>query len=149
MIIRKKIMSDIHITINGGNNQIMPNATHAEQHFHYHGAETPPAAKQDTTSSASDEDRQRLSIYINKVENLDKYISLLSTCKTASEVGEIVATMCENEPNLDSDRIAKESFIRLLLPLIPNVEKGKGIDNLRIQIDKAWTARKKALRNQK
>lgn len=142
-------MSDIHITINGGNNQIMPNATHAEQHFHYHGTEAPPAAKQEDKSSASDEDRQHLSIYINKVEDLDKYISLLSTCKTASEVGEVVATMCENEPNIDSDRIAKESFIRLLLPFIPNVEKGKGIDNLRIQIDKAWTARKKALRNQK
>ena len=142
-------MSDIIITVNGGNNQIMPNATHAEQHFHYHGVVPPPAAKPEDKSSSNGEDRQRLSIYINKVEDLDKYISLLSTCKTASEVGEVVATMCENEPDIDSDRIAKQSFIRLLLPFIPNVEKGKGIDNLRIQIDKAWTARKKALRNQK
>ena len=93
--------------------------------------------------------RQGIEIPFIKVEDLDKYISLLTTCKTASEVGEVVATMCENEPNIDSDRIAKESFIRLLLPFIPHVEKGKGIDNLRIQIDKAWTARKKALRNQK
>ena len=142
-------MSDITITIHGGNNQIMPNATHAEQHFHYHGAETMSAAKPEDAPSANDEERQRLSLYINKVEDLDKYISLLSTCKTASEVGEVVATMCENESNIDSDRIAKESFIRLLLPFIPHVEKGKGIDNLRIQIDKAWTARRKALRNQK
>ena len=142
-------MSDIIITVNGGNNQIMPNATHAEQHFHYHGVVTPPAAKPEDKSSSNGEDRQRLSIYINKVEDLDKYISLLSTCKTASEVGEVVATMCENEPNIDSDRIAKESFIRLLLPFIPHVEKGKGIDNLRIQIDKAWTLRRKALRNQR
>lgn len=142
-------MSDINITINGGNNQIMPNATHAEQHFHYHGAEASPAPEQEDTPSAGEEDRRRLSIYINKEEDLDKYISLLSTCKTASEVGEVIATMCENEPNIDSDRIAKGCFIRLLLPFIPNVEKGKGIDNLRVQIDKAWTARRKALRNQK
>ena len=27
----------VNITINGGNNQILPNATHAEQHFHEMG----------------------------------------------------------------------------------------------------------------
>ena len=142
-------MSDITITVNGGNNQILPNATHAEQHFHYHGVGSSPAVESEEQASGNEEDRQRLSLYINKVEDLDKYISLLATCKKASDVGEVVALMCENEPNLDSTRIAKESFIRLLLPFIPNVEKGKGIDNLRIQIDKAWTARKKASRNQK
>lgn len=142
-------MSDITITVNGGNNQILPNATHAEQHFHYHGVGSSPAVESEEQASSNEEDRQRLSLYINKVEDLDKYISLLASCKTASDVGEVVALMCENEPNLDSTRIAKESFIRLLLPFIPNVGKGKGIDNLRIQIDKAWTARKKASRNQK
>ena len=141
-------MSDIIITVNGGNNQIMPNATHAEQHFHYHGTENSSTTQSDDQTSASDEDRQRLSIHIKKEEDLDKYISLLSTCKTAAEVGEVVATMCENEPEIDSDRIVKRNFIHLLLPFIPNVEKGRGIDNLRIQINKAWTARKKALRNQ-
>lgn len=28
-----------HIGVNGGNNQIMPNATHAEQHIHYHNGD--------------------------------------------------------------------------------------------------------------
>ena len=142
-------MSEITINVNGGNNQIMPNATHAEQHFHYHGAEHTPTTQSDDQASDSAEDSQRLSIYINKEEDLNKYIFLLSTCQTATEVGEVVATMCENEPEIDSNRIAKQSFIRLLLPFIPNVEKGKGIDNLRIQIDKAWTLRRKALRNQR
>ena len=142
-------MSEITINIYGGNNQIMPNATHAEQHFHYHGEETPQSENQAGDPSPHEEDRQRLSIYINKVEDLNGYISLLTTCKTASEVGEVIATMCENEPSIDSALIAKECFIRLLLPFIPNVEKGKGIDNLRIQIDKAWTARRKAIRQQK
>lgn len=29
----------VNINIHGGNNQILPNATHAEQHFHYHTTE--------------------------------------------------------------------------------------------------------------
>ena len=29
----------VSINIHGGNNQILPNATHAEQHFHYHTTE--------------------------------------------------------------------------------------------------------------
>ena len=35
----------ININIHGGNNQILPNATHAEQHFHYHttAAAEPPS----------------------------------------------------------------------------------------------------------
>ena len=30
----------IVINISGGNNQILPVATHAEQHYHYHTADT-------------------------------------------------------------------------------------------------------------
>ena len=35
----------VNINIHGGNNQILPNATHAEQHFHYHttAAAEPPS----------------------------------------------------------------------------------------------------------
>lgn len=29
----------VNINIHGGNNQILPNATHAEQHFHYHATD--------------------------------------------------------------------------------------------------------------
>jgi hypothetical protein len=54
---------------------------------------------------------------------------------------------CENEPHLDEERIAKSTFIETLLPFITGVESGKGIDNLRIQIDKAWKARKRVIRN--
>lgn len=105
-------MSEITININGGNNQILLNATHAEQHFHYDGVEPP-----------SD--------------------------STAAEVGKVVATMCENEPLVDSDRIIKGSFIKLLLPFLSNVAKGRGIDNLRCCINDAWTSRRKALRHAK
>lgn len=140
-------MPEITINISGGNNQILPNATHAEQHFHYHGVEAPPAIESKSRETANDEDRQRLSLYINKEEDLDKYLSLLRTCRTAAEVGEVVATMCENEPQVDSERIVKGSFIKLLLPFLTHVTKGKGIDNLRCCINEAWASRRKALRN--
>lgn len=34
-----KTRSDVSINIYGGTNQILPNATHAEQHFHYGAAQ--------------------------------------------------------------------------------------------------------------
>ena len=30
---------DSNTDIHGGNNQLLPNATHAEQHIHYHAAD--------------------------------------------------------------------------------------------------------------
>ena len=39
--------------------------------------------------------------------------------------------------------IAKEKFIRLLLPFLVRLEKGKGIDNLRLNINEAWTVYKR------
>lgn len=70
-------MLEITININGGNNHILPNATHAELHFHYHGVEQPPVVESGNRETANDEDHQRLSFYINKEEDLDKYVSLL------------------------------------------------------------------------
>lgn len=61
-------------------------------------------------------------------------------------MGEAVAEMCVNEPKLNGELIAKERFIRLLLPFLVKVEKGKGIDNLRVNINNAWLSRKKLLK---
>ena len=55
----------VNINIHGGNNQILPNATHAEQHFHYHAtaAAEPPLRTRiynnvEIDSDSIDEDRQ-------------------------------------------------------------------------------------------
>lgn len=53
------------------------------------------------------EEEQALSIYINKVESLRGYITLL--------------------------------------PFVPKWEKGQTIDNIRVAINTAWTARKKTI----
>lgn len=77
------------------------------------------------------------------MKSLRGYISLLTACKKAKEVGEVVATMCRNEEAIDADLIAKKDFIHLLLPFLTNVKTGKGVDNLRLYINNAWDARKR------
>lgn len=154
-------MADVTFNIYGGNNQILPNATKAEQNFYGDEfAEKILAEKshdedlldlqsgkeQKDTSAPLSEDEQRLSIYINKVETLRGYITLLRSCKTARDLGEVVATMRQQEPTLTDELIVKQSFITLLLPFVPKWEKGQSIDNIRVAINNAWTARKKAIR---
>ena len=77
---------------------------------------------------------------------MQDYIATLAACTTAQQAGEAVAEMCANEPKMDSELIVKEKFIRLLLPFLARLEKGKGIDNLRVNINNAWLSRKKQLR---
>ena len=86
-------------------------------------------------------------MFVEKEASLRNYVASLKACKTAAEVGKVVAVMCENEPHLFESRVAKADFIEKLIPFLTNVEKGKGIDNLRIQIDNGLQERKRALRN--
>lgn len=142
----EKNASNVHINIYGGTNQILPNATKAEQHFYYRAEqpETPVPDAQPRPWTADDE--RRLSLYLEKEESLQAYIATLAACTTAQQAGEAVAEMCANEPKMDSELIVKEKFIRLLLPFLVRLEKGKGIDNLRVNINNAWLNRKKQLR---
>ncbi len=137
----------ITFNIYGGSNQILPNATKAEQHFYGDQFAKEALSKGAVTEQPFTDDERRLFMFVEKEESLRKYVASLAVCKTAAEVGQVVAIMCENEPHLDEVRIAKENFIKTLLPFITSFERGKGIDNLRIQIDKAWQERKRTLKN--
>ena len=139
--------NNIIFNISGGNNQILPNATKAEQHF-YGDQFAKEALRKGMPAEAplTDEER-RLAMFVEKEESLRNYVASLKACKTAAEVGKVVAVMCENEPHLFEQRVAKQEFIEKLIPFLTNFEKGKGIDNLRIQIDNAIQERKRALRN--
>lgn len=139
--------NNIIFNISGGNNQILPNATEANQYFY--GDQFAKEALRKGTSAVEPltDDERRLLVYVEKEESLRNYVASLKACKTAAEVGQVVALMCENEPHLDEVRIAKEQFIDILIPFLTSVEKGKGVDNLRIQIDNAWKERKRVLRN--
>ena len=138
----------ITFNIYGGSNQILPNATKAEQHFYGDQFAKEALRKGEHEVPSLTDDERRLLVYIEKEESLRNYVAQLAVCKTAADVGQVVAMMCENESHLDEVRIAKENFIETLIPFITGVEKGKGIDNLRIQIDKAWQERKRTLKKQ-
>ena len=121
-------MSDINI--NGGNNQILPNATEAVQNFyggHFPEHPLPDPSAQETEPPEA----QKLALYINK-ENLGRYLSLIGECRSATELA-----------RLFPEEMVKERFIRLLLPFASKLEKGKTIDNIRARINDAWMNRPK------
>lgn len=138
--------SNVTINISESTIQIAPNATTQQQIFY--GDQFAERILQ-TGGNAPDaltEDEHRLAIYINKEESLRGYVASLTACQSAKEVGEVVATMCQNEEAIDSELIVKAKFIHILLPFLTHLKSGKGIDNLRIYINSAWEARKKAIR---
>ena len=140
--------NSITFNIYGGSNQILPNATKAEQHFYGDQFAKEALRKGDAPEPPLTAEERRLLMFVDKEESLRNYAAQLAVCKTAADVGQVVAMMCENESHLDEVRIAKENFIETLIPFITGVEKGKGVDNLRIQIDKAWQERKRILKKQ-
>lgn len=128
-------MTDVNITINGGNNQILPNATEGIQNFYGDQfAEQMLSGKQ--TSNTLPLDALKLLIYIDK-ERLSDYLSLIGECQSATELGKVVVDMCSQEPKLNKDEIVKERFISLLLPFAKKLSKGTGIDNIRARINDA------------
>lgn len=131
-------MSDTIINIHGGNNQILPNATEAVQNFY--GCR--PAEAVNTEYQTCDDlspEALRLQPYINSVESLRRYVARLSECLTATELAQVIADIKDHEPKVTKELMVKEKFIRLLLPLAPNVTKGTTIDNIRARINDAWS----------
>ena len=57
--------SNVTFNIYGGNNQILPNATHAEQHFYGNEFAEKMLAKEGEAGASFSDDEQRLSIYMS------------------------------------------------------------------------------------
>ena len=134
-------MNDVTININGGNNQILPNATEAVQNFYGDQfAEKKLSNTADGIESCPEADK--LSLYIDKV-NLPGYISQIGECLNATEFAKVVISIFEQESKLTEEEIVKERFIRLLLPFATKLEKGRTIDNLRARINDALLSRPK------
>lgn len=138
----EKESSGITFNIYGGTIQILPNATKAEQNF-YTGSPVSTLPPAENLEEPLSDTALRLGLYINKVEDLRGYLTMLAACTTAKEIAEVVAIMAEREPKLTREEIDKARFISLLPPLAPQVTKGVTIDNLRIHIDNVMQARKK------
>ena len=139
--------NNIIFNISGGNNQILPNATKAEQHFYGDQFAKEALRKGATEEPLFTDEERRLLVFIEKEESLRNYVASLAACKTAADLGRVVVIMYENEPRLTEELIVKEEFIEKLLPFIPGVEKGRGIANLRVQINNALAEYKRTHRN--
>lgn len=139
--------TNIIFNISGGNNQILPNATKAEQHFYGDQFAKEALRNGATAEPPLTDDERRLAMFVEKEASLRNYVASLKACKTAAEVGRVVVIMSENEPRLTEERIVKEDFIEKLLPFITNVQNGRGIANLRVQINNALAEHKRISRN--
>ncbi len=139
--------SNIIFNISGGNNQILPNATKAEQHFYGDQFAKEALRNGATAEPPLTDDERRLAMFVEKEASLRNYVASLKACKTAADVGRVVVIMSENEPRLTEERIVKEDFIEKLLPFITNVQNGRGIANLRVQINNALAEHKRISRN--
>ncbi len=139
--------NSIIFNISGGNNQILPNATKAEQHFYGDQFAKEALRKGSPEVLPLTDEERRLAMYVANEDLVRSYVANIKACQTAAEVGQVVATMCENEPRIDETRIVTKAFIEILVPFMTGVETGKGIDNIRYAINNAWAERKRTLRN--
>ena len=137
-------MNDVTININGGNNQILPNATEAVQNF-YGDQFAEKILGATTLDSTPSPEVSKLSLYIDKV-NLPGYISQIGECQTATEFAKVVISIFEQESKLTEEEIVKERFISLLIPFATKLAKGRTIDNLRARINDALLSRPKSNR---
>jgi len=110
-------MCDITININGGNNQIIPNATEAKQYF-FGIQHAEKVLQEETPTEPHDPALEKLALYINK-ESLPTYIAQLGACESATELAKVVVSMVQQDSKLTPEEIVKERFIKLLLPFAP------------------------------
>ena len=134
-------MSDVNITINGGINQILPDATEAKQIF-YGDKFAEKLLSGESPKEESLPEVDKLSIYINK-EHISSYLAQIGECQTATELAKVVVEMAEQEPRLTAEEIVKARFINLLLPFAFKLSKGTSVDNIRARINDAWARRPK------
>ena len=134
---------NITFNITGGNNQILPNATKAEQHFHLSGAAGQVAPRPERDTPWTEDDIARLGLYVENRDRLNSLVATLSACRAANEAAEAVTLFLDDEPRLTPDCVVKKEFLELLLPFLGKVESGKGIGNLRRCVNNALETRRK------
>lgn len=150
----EKNRQNVTINIHGGNNQILPNATHAVQYFYGEKQvkenDADEAEEQSSSSSkvsieesVREEDVKRLSLYIPESESLLYYIEKLKVCATASDLAKVVMEICQSPEieSVDKEGVVKAKFIETLLALCPKITKGNSISNIRARINDLLTRR--------
>ena len=103
-------MSDITITIHGGNNQILPNATEAIQNFYVGEYCGETSQEEGDGRSGLMPETIRFRAYINKEEDLERYLAQIVECRTVTELAQVILVMQENEPKIPPEEMVKERF---------------------------------------
>ena len=145
-------VSKVTIIINGGNNQILPSATHATQVFYNCKPDEVPAGLPDAVLTGQPvrvavpddippEAKSHLRKYISDEAVLDKYLNILALCTKARDLALIVVDMVgDSAVKVDKDEMVKRRFLEVILPLAPSVSSR--ISNLRHFVNEAWAKRK-------
>lgn len=107
-------MSDITITIHGGNNQILPNATEAIQNFYVGEYCGETSLEEGDGRSGLMPETIRFRAYINKEEDLERYLAQIVECRTVTELAQVILVMQENELKITPEEMVKE---RLSVPV--------------------------------
>ena len=104
-------MSDITITIHGGNNQILPNATEAIQNFYVGEYCGETSQEEGDGRSGLMPETIRFRAYINKEEDLERYLAQIVECRTVTELPQVILVMQENEPKITPEEsVSSASF---------------------------------------
>ena len=103
-------MSDITITIHGGNNQILPNATEAIQNFYVGEYCGETSQEEGDGRSGLMPETIRFRAYINKEEDLERYLAQIVECRTVTELAQVILVMQENELKITPEEMVKERF---------------------------------------
>ena len=130
-------MSDIHIDIHGGNNQILPNATEAVQNFYFVGNMEHEAASDISPQVVSEEvdepftpEEQALLPYVRNEQTLRQYLRQIERCQSARDLAEILIHMQEQEQKVLVDELQRERYIEKFLLLVPKGVKGMTAHNV-------------------
>ena len=97
-------MSDITITIHGGNNQILPNATEAIQNFYVGEYCGETFQEEGDGRSGLMPETIRFRAYINKEEDLERYLAQIVECRTVTSHSGHARERAENNPRGDGQR---------------------------------------------
>lgn len=136
---KKTFVTKVIININGGNNQIQPNATGGEQNFY--GTEFAPAKMQDSMAEeVEDEDeavriaRGTLCIYYSDEAELNDIIRRITDCRNASDLANLVVNDMQKHTILTSERMVSKDFIGALQQFV-TFKSGASTGNIRTQIN--------------
>lgn len=136
---KQSVVVNSVVNIYGGNTQVQPSVTEANQIITIIGG-TEQAVATQRAEEATDtpptipEAAIDLRKYVSK-ENMKDYLEEIERCSSASGLAKIVARMCAKEEDLTPDEVKKERFISIMRELAKDLTKGNTINNIRARID--------------